>query len=329
VNNRGQVVGQADNAVPDPFGIGFGQQARAFLWDEKTGMQDLGTLGGPDAFAIDINDSGQVVGVSFTNSIPNPTTGIPTFDGFLWENGKMTDIPDPLGGTQVSPLYLSNKGQVVGSANLTGDNFEQARHPFLWENGVFTDLGTFGGTVGDANKVNDAGLIVGDAGLVGTDQFGMPLYHAVIWHHGVPTDLGTLDGDPCSTGLDINSRGQAVGWSGTCDTSNPRPFLWEDSGPMVDLNALISPNSGIYVFFAANIDDRGEIAAAGVLPNGETRAVLLIPCDEGHSGLEGCDYSLADPASAAQRAAELGPAHRVPSFLRQRLGGQRIRLWRR
>lgn len=291
VNNRGQVVGQAANSTPDPFPFpGFGQQARAFLWENGV-MQDLGTLGGPDAFAIDINDRGQVLGFSFINSIPNPTTGFPTGDGFLWENGKMTDIPDPLGGTVVSPFYLSNKGQVVGSANLPGD---QQSGPFLWEKGVFTELTTLGGVNGSAVKINDSGQIVGDANLAGTDQFGMPLYHGVIWHNGVPTDLGTLEGDPCSGGQDINSRGQAVGWSGTCDTLNPRPFLWEDSGPMVDLNALISPNSGIYVFFAANIDDRGEIAAAGVLPNGEARAVLLIPCDKAHSDVEGCNYNVAD-----------------------------------
>jgi probable HAF family extracellular repeat protein len=326
VNNRGQVVGQAANSMPDPFPFpGFGQQARAFLWENGV-MHDLGTLGGPDAFAIDINDRGQILGVSFTNSTPEPTTGIPTLDGFLWENGKMTDIPDPLGGTQVSPLYLSDKGQVVGSANLTGDNFEQARHPFLWENGVFTDLPMFGGTVGDANKINDAGQIVGDAGHTGTDQFGMPLYHAAIWHVGVPTDLGTLEGDPCSGGQDINSRGHAVGWSGTCDTSNQRPFLWEDGGPMVDLNALISPYSGIYLFFAANIDDRGEIAAAGVLPNGETRAVLLIPCDDGHPNVEGCDYNLVDAGSTAQRLVAKNESHQVPTVLRQRISGRfRIR----
>jgi probable HAF family extracellular repeat protein len=147
VNNRGQVVGQAANSTPDPFPFpGFGQQARAFLW-ENGAMRDLGTLGGPDAFAIDINDRGQVLGFSFINSIPNATTGFPTGDGFLWENGKMTDIPDPLGGTVVSPFYLSNKGQVTGAADLPGDLPNQEQ-PFLWENGVFTDLGTLGGTLG-------------------------------------------------------------------------------------------------------------------------------------------------------------------------------------
>lgn len=98
VNNRGQVVGLAESAIPDSFGLGFGQQARAFLWERGT-TWDLGTLGGPDAFAIDINDGSQVLGVSFINSIPNQSTGVPTLDGFLLGERKKDDrYPRPSRG---------------------------------------------------------------------------------------------------------------------------------------------------------------------------------------------------------------------------------------
>jgi probable HAF family extracellular repeat protein len=292
VNNRGQVVGLATNATPDPFGIGFGQQARAFLW-ENGHMHDLGTLGGPDAFAIDINDRGQVLGYSFINSIADAATGIPTGDGFLWENGKMIGIPDALGGTQVSPFFLSNKGEVLGAADLPGDLPGQ-EHPFLWKNGAFTDLGTLGGTQGRAQKINAAGQIIGDATFAGDVILPnglVTLDHAVMWRNGEKLDLGTVENDACSQGFDINSHGQAVGWSGACDQSVLRAALWENGRPAVDLNTLTSSDTGIYVYFAVNINDRGEIAAAGTLPTGENRAVLLIPCDEEHPGVEGCDYS--------------------------------------
>lgn len=78
-------------------------------------------------------------------------------------------------------------------------------------------------------------------------------------------------------------------------------FLWEGQGPMVDLNTLIPAGVGLQLTYAIAINDRGEIAGfgvpSGVLPEDyETQghAYILLPCDEGHPNLEGCDYSVAE-----------------------------------
>jgi hypothetical protein len=63
---------------------------------------------------------------------------------------------------------------------------------------------------------------------------------------------------------------------------------------MIDLNTLIPANLGVLLGDACCINDRGEIAGLGFLPNGDTPAFLLIPCDGEHPNLEGCDYSLAE-----------------------------------
>ena len=292
LNNRGQVVGVALNAIPDPFSLfGLGTQTRAFLWQNGV-MQDLGTLGGPDAEPQNVNERGQVCGNSYTNSIPNPTTGIPTLDPFLWERGRMIDL-GTLGGTIGASFYLNDRGQVAGTSNLAGD---LTFHPFLWSRGVLTDLGTLGGDTGQPNWLNDSGAVIGRADLPG-DQ----IHHGFLWSDGIMTDLGTVGTDPCSVANTINSSGQIVGSSTTCQ-SGLHAFIWENGGPMVDLNTLVHPGTGLQLISAAYISDSGEITGDAALPNGDTRAFLLIPCDEKHPGE--CEDNLYDRGrhAAGQRA---------------------------
>jgi probable HAF family extracellular repeat protein len=291
VNSRGQVVGLATNTIPDPFSF-LATQLRAFLWQDGA-MQDLGTLGGPEAWALFVNERGQVAGFSLTNSTVNPITMSPTQDPFLWEQGTMLDI-GTLGGTFGSPYALDNRGQVVGTSNLAGDLTE---HPFRWDGRSLLDLGTLGGSFGIAEGINDAGEVVGGA----TNENDQALL-AFLWKDGVMTNLGTLNGDDCSYAFHINSKRQIVGISFPCasgpDGPNVHGFLWQN-GLMTDLNAFAPPGSGLTLSFAGLINDRGEIAGVGLLPDGNTHAVLLVPCGEGD---EGCDYGLVEGSSTATGA---------------------------
>jgi len=292
INNRGQVVGASQNAIPDPFGYG-GVQTRAILWQHGA-MQDLGTLGtGNDAIAPFVNDRAQVAGWSYTNSTPNPATGIPTQDPYLWHHGEMLDLGN-LGGTLGSTNALNNQGQVVGVSNVAGD---LSGHPFLWTKpGPMQDLGTFGGTFGEATWINDAGEVVGLASLPG-DQ----LFHAFLWKNGVKTDLGTLDGDSTSDAHGLNVKSQVVG-SSESGNGSTHGFLWED-GSMFDLNTLISSASKLNLYFPTIINDRGEIAGQGQLPNGDIHAFLLIPCDDDEGQAEGCEEANEGRAAVGEKTA--------------------------
>jgi probable HAF family extracellular repeat protein len=273
VNSRGQVAGAALNTIPDDFSLGpvLGEfeaatQTRAFLWQQGM-MRDLGTLGGPDSFATNINESGQVAGLSYVNSKPDPNTGLPPIHPFLWERGRMIDLGS-LGGAFSSTNWLNSRGQVVGISDLAGD---QETHPFFWDRGLLTDLGTFGGSTGEAVMISDSGWVIGKA-----DFPGDLIHHAFVWKNGVRTDVGVVEGDLCTNGRAINSRGQAVGSSTNCAGVVQHLFLWEN-GTIYDLSALILPGSGINVIEAFDMNDRGEIAAIGRLANGNAHAVLLVP----------------------------------------------------
>jgi hypothetical protein len=89
-----------------------------------------------------------------------------------------------------------------------------------------------------------------------------------------------------------------VGQSITCDFSGFRAFLWEN-GDMLDLNQFVPVGTEITLTEVEQINDRGEMFGIGTLSNGEDRAFLLIPCDENHLTVEGCDYSMVDADIAA------------------------------
>ena len=119
INSRGQAAGGAENTIPDPDNLGGAviglpspTQWHAALWQNGE-IQDLGALGeGSDSFALFVNEHSQVAGFSYTSSIVNPDTGIPTVDPFLWDNGQMVDL-GTLGGVFGTVSGLNNRTRLA------------------------------------------------------------------------------------------------------------------------------------------------------------------------------------------------------------------------
>jgi probable HAF family extracellular repeat protein len=212
VNNRGQVVGGAENATHDPTCVAPQVlQFRPVLW-EKGEIRELPTVASdPDGVAFAINDRGQAVGVS-TDCTLTPGHAL------LWHDGNVTDM-GTLGGLALAPNDINNHGQVVGNAFHNNTN-----RAFLWEKGVAIDLGTLpGDVVGHANAINDKSQVIGQSVDANNNGRGF------IWQNGAMADLNTLI--PAASSLylvdpqDINARGEIVGGAAQKSTGAFHAFL--------------------------------------------------------------------------------------------------------
>jgi probable HAF family extracellular repeat protein len=80
-----------------------------------------------------------------------------------------------------------------------------------------------------------------------------------------------------SEAFSVNERGQIVGSSSVAADVAFHGFLYSD-GSMTDLNSLVDESgAGYLIHTGTSINNAGQIAAQAFNPNGETRAILLIP----------------------------------------------------
>ena len=117
-----------------------GSFTNAVVWD-GTDVTELGSLGGIFTWAIDINDAGQVIGLS--------TIASGEFHFFLWENGTMQDLGvPPVAGIQAYLQELAeNPSRIPGKFGAVGMNDVGQivaggffGSPYLWDNGTWYDL---------------------------------------------------------------------------------------------------------------------------------------------------------------------------------------------
>jgi probable HAF family extracellular repeat protein len=230
INNRGQVIGAAENSTRDPDCTAFTLEVEPVIW-EKDKIQALPAVSGDlDGFAFASNHLGQAVGLS--TNCPSELFVFPSH-AVLWTAGGVTDLGN-LGSTKFNVAFgINNRGQVVGQAGLTGDT---AFHAFLWQDGSMTDLGTLpGDVISWAETINSKGEAVGTS----FDASGN--MHPFIWRNGTMTNLNTFV-SPDSPwvlleALGNNDRGQIVGYafntmSGEVHGYVLAPVLDEPDGPL-------------------------------------------------------------------------------------------------
>jgi probable HAF family extracellular repeat protein len=246
--------------------------------------------------ALAVNVHGDVVGV--TASPADPQRRVP----FVYRNGRMTLITDAYGWAS----GINDAGQVTGVFIPPG---ALGGHAFVYQDGVFTDIGTLQGYSNQPYAVpyaiNNSGTIVGDSnaaafvyengtmsivkrlsarsayavndlgdvvGLIETVRGGGPFSaHGFLFSDNQLVDIGTLDGDENSVSMPfgINRARQIVGVAWKNGNSEQRAFLWEN-GVFTEL-PLLAPPPGYDIHYsgATAINNRGEII-------GESNASMFV-----------------------------------------------------
>ena len=268
INNQGDVVGTTttkDGLITSVFLYIHGKMriiglATDFPWN------------------FSINNRRQIIGLSTSAG-----------DAELWSRGRLTDLGSLRGLGSVA-LGNNDRGTVVGYSDITPEVaspppvptpghpvppievLTATQHPFVYRNGHMTDLATLGGTSASATAINDRGTIVGWSDTTGDQE------RAFMYRKGKMTDLGSLGGIR-SEATAVNNHGEVVGWSFVAGNYEIDPFLYSD-GKMVDLNTLVPANSGITLSDAVAINNKGQIAATGII-NGQDVALLMTPVKKG------------------------------------------------
>lgn len=245
INNTGQATGVLDT----------GSKGRAFIYSNGS-TQDIGSLWwNGNSQGQGINKSGQLTGYSDTTS-----NGVS--HAFIYSSGSMIDL-GTLGGTTSYGFDINATGQATGTSQTPGDH---EAHAFVYSNGEMQDIGTLGGW-SRGESINDAGDVTGYSWSSGS-------IHAFYYSNGTMLDLGNLGGFD-SYGYDISNAGQVVGKVDRAYLQPSRAFMYSMDGGAINLNDLLTPDSGWNLTAAYGISDNGNYITGSGIINGEYHAFLL------------------------------------------------------
>jgi probable HAF family extracellular repeat protein len=189
---------------------------------------------------------------------------------FALKNGVLTEFPYDPAFAWTMPTAVNRLGQMSGWAADAGHEPACPMDPLIYANDAWSALGSLGGSCGQAEGINDSGVVVGWSLPSGGDNG-----HAFSWQAGVMTDLGTLGG-PYSEAKDIDAQGRIVGASND-SAGTLHPFLWS-GGVMRDLTAMVDkvPRQAV-LDEARSINGAGQILVQGHFKDGSPHAFLLDP----------------------------------------------------
>jgi probable HAF family extracellular repeat protein len=297
-NERGQIAGFAETSTKDPLGEAFclgltffgfndGTTCLGFLWQDGV-MAALPPLaGGNNSQAEDVNSKGQVVGFA-ENGVRDATCTPPQalqFQPVIWgpKKGQIQQLHPLPGDSDGFGNAINDNGEATGCSGICANvGNASCRHAVVWKDGSPTYIGGLRGALLSIGlDINNRAQVLGESLL--SDN---ATYHSWLWQKGVVTDLGTLPGKPLTFPGGINNKGQIVGHA--CDVTDTycAAYIWQN-GVITDLNTLIP--AGVYLYYAGDINDRGEIAGITVdLVSYTSNAFVAIPCDDEHAQFEGC-----------------------------------------
>lgn len=224
-----------------------GAQAAQPFYEQSAIVIDLGTPGGSESVAYNINNNMRVVG--------GGTDSNGTWRAVQWFEG--TAISLGLDGEKASYAYGINDPQRIVGLVYSDSN----RVAYLWDRGEPVSLG---GANTIAQDINDRGQVVGV--MLTTDPVPLPI--AVMWDGNRPVRfLGTLEGGAKSWAWRINDPGQVVGRATNGD-GFWRAFLWDDE-VMTDIGTLAGPESSAY-----GINNQGQVVGSADLNDSVSHAFL-------------------------------------------------------
>jgi probable HAF family extracellular repeat protein len=201
-------------------------------------MTDLGTLGGNNGQANQINEAGDVVGRA---DLP----GSQTHDGFLWRKGKMTDLVTLPGDPCSRANWINEQRQIVGNSS----DCTNALHALLWEDGgPPIDLNTLippnsSLQLTNANNINEQGKIAGSGVPAGCQPKDVDFCgHAYLL---IPCDDNHGDGGDCEEHAEGETPTAQI--SSALATQNPR-IMAEGSSSNNDTSGAVRSRFGRYPY---------------------------------------------------------------------------------